>query len=65
MTEQQGISGIEESLPTQILNRTLEALAQDPVFDDACIRRLQALAAEGKMSRPDRVIEALEEPDQG
>lgn len=65
MTEQQGISGIEDSLPAQILNRTLEALAQDPAFDDECIGRLQTLAAEGKMSRPDRVIAALEEPDQG
>lgn len=64
LTEQDGISEIEESLSAQILKRTLEALVEDSAFDDACIERLQKLAAEGKMSRADRVIAALE-VDQG
>ena len=64
MTEtDQPASQFEEPLLAQILGGMLSALESSTSFDSQCLDRLRQLIDEGEVTTPDRVIEALRDPE--
>jgi hypothetical protein len=60
---QGGPDAVEQPILERILAAMLEDLHGDPEFDQAILSALRELAEKGRLSSPNRVLEAITPPE--
>lgn len=54
-------NSLPPSIPDEIISHFLGALVEHPDFDNACLDRINRLAARGELALAERVLQALAE----